>query len=65
MTICAAIIVSFTVGGILLYKCMQKRSAAKNIQTQMSAKKQFYASSLGINLFELNNDPRLTFTMHV
>jgi len=31
----------------------------------MLAKKQIFASSMGINLYELNNDPRLTMTIHV
>lgn len=31
----------------------------------MLGKKQLYASSMGINLYELNNDQRMAFTMHV
>ncbi len=31
----------------------------------MHNKKLQYASSLGISFFELDNDPRLTYTMHV
>jgi hypothetical protein len=65
MVLCGFIGASLIFGCVLLYKCYQKRRSAENIKTQMSARKQMYASNLGLNLYELNNDPRLTFTMHV
>ena len=38
---------------VLLYKCVQK--AHKKLQ---------FAASLGLNLYELNNDRRLSYTFH-
>ena len=65
ITMCVGIIISFVIGIVLLYKCSQKRRVAQDIKNQMNAKKQMYAIGLGVSFFELNNDRRLTYTMHV
>ena len=49
---------------VLLYKCVQKRNASKLMKTQMAHKKLQFAASLGLNLYELNNDRRLSYTFH-
>lgn len=65
LTVFGAMAVALVVGGILLFKCIQKRRVSNQIKTEMLTKRNFYASSLGLNLYELNNDPRMTMTMHV
>jgi hypothetical protein len=62
---CIAAVVSVIVGIVLLYKCYQRRRVIQDIKNQMNTKKQLFASSLGISFYEMNNDPRLTYTMHV
>jgi hypothetical protein len=65
IVICIASLISLTIGAVLLYKCYQQRSAANKLKDQMKLKRFQYASTLGINLYELNNDPRLSFTYHI
>jgi Na+/H+ antiporter NhaD/arsenite permease-like protein len=65
ISMCVAALISVIVGIVLLYKCYQKRRVTQDIKNQMNTKKQLFASSLGISFFEINNDPRLTYTMHV
>lgn len=65
MTVFGTIAVALVVGGVLLFKCIQKRRVSNEIKTQMLTKRNFYASSLGLNLYELNNNPRMTMTIHV
>lgn len=65
IVVCIASLISLTIGAVLLYKCYQQRSAANKLKEQMKLKRFQYASTLGINLYELNNDPRLSFTYHI
>lgn len=62
---CAAVVISCLVGIVLCYKCSQRRRIAEGVKNSMKAKRLLYASSLGISCYELNNDPRLSYTMHV
>ena len=65
MTVFGAMAVAFVVGGVLLFKCIKKRRVSNQIKAQMLTKRNFYASSMGLNLYELNNDPRMAMTMHI
>lgn len=65
-------VVYVIVGGVilalsvfLLVRCYQRRDKSIRIKEQMSRKKYQYASSLGLNLYQLNNDRRLNYTIHI
>jgi len=53
------------INGFLLYKCYQKRRQSRIIKEQMEFKKMEFASSLGMNVYQLNSDQRIGGTIHV
>jgi hypothetical protein len=65
MAVCIAGIICLSIGIWLLARCYMKRQSTRQIKEQMQTKRYQYASTLGINLYELNNDPRLSYTIHV
>jgi 23S rRNA C2498 (ribose-2'-O)-methylase RlmM len=60
-----ALCVGIAINCFLVYKCYQKRKSSRVIKEQMAFKKMEFASSMGMNVYQLNNDQRIGATIHV
>lgn len=53
------------VGGFLLFRCWRKSQERQKVKDLMRQRRYNYATSMGMNLYQLNSDNRHNYVMHV